>query len=910
MSARPLQPGEIKPEYIPSNWPIVLLGAKKNPLWKKWTTPKYTAGEFDSIIEKEALLENTGIAAFKAVGIISGPLEGKDYGLCWVDIDGESVYKLIEEKSSLKIEDALPPTLTIKSGKPGRERRLYRVPQKSYTFFQTPGHKTTGTYKAKYGYSSGVAGEQLEILWVKKQAVAMGAHPETEGYFTPEGLGFEWCEDLPKIPAWVLELLDKTNEKYGNRHETTRITTPQTAIEFVKLPERVTQQDLQELVEIVKFIYEKEPEYFDDRENWVRMGMGFHSVCPEAEGLEAWDTASQFGEKYTPGECHPVWASFTIEPGGITQASLYKKAIELGLKPDWADQQGQAQPVDDAVLEQLLVAAAKADSQMNNPMEDLYQKRGGGRTWADLQADNREKRRERKAAQRDSQPKNPSEPEILELVLSYFAGNLAWSKGRQRFFQFSNGCWRAHEYEEETHSALYDALLYIEREQKQLPQSFGMATVEKLVKTLKGRAPKLPRETKGKLLFQNGVLDIKTGVFDTKPSRDLGLLHQIQFKFDPTCGYGAIPDWLKQTQTDMFWPAEEAEAGAELLRAFLRMVLIGYPDMRQYLEITGPARTGKSQFQQLCIALVGWTCQHSTDMKSLESERFETAQLMGKKLLTFSDQDAWGGSCAKLKAATGRDPLRAEYKNVKDVSTFVFEGHVLVVGNQAMQSVDKTTGLSSRRIFVPFNNQWKGDAALAKQLIQYDSDNQRWSGPFAKELSGLANWLLDMSESEMRRIMESPGRDSKRLRQYNREQMMNTNPIADFVNHLCIYAPGEASFMGRKRMGENGRLHNQDCDIFPAYLRFCEETGVKPMIRARFKDNFESYLLNELELIGKIKIESGIFKRPDTSSPGDMKMTPQRTTKYHDIVLRTSSPTKYAEYPSLSEFMSGLINGE
>ena len=137
MSARPLQPGEIKPEYIPSNWPIVLLGANKNPLWKKWTTPKYTAGEFDSIIEREAVQNNLGIAGFKAVGIISGPLEDKDYGLCWVDIDGESVYKLIEDKSSLKIEDALPPTLTIKSGKPGRERRLYRVPQKSYGFFQT-----------------------------------------------------------------------------------------------------------------------------------------------------------------------------------------------------------------------------------------------------------------------------------------------------------------------------------------------------------------------------------------------------------------------------------------------------------------------------------------------------------------------------------------------------------------------------------------------------------------------------------------------------------------------------------------------------------------------------------------------------------------------------------------------------
>jgi hypothetical protein len=50
------------------------------------------------------------------------------YGLVWVgDVDGPSVYELIEQISNLPILDALPPTLTILSGKAGRERRLYKV---------------------------------------------------------------------------------------------------------------------------------------------------------------------------------------------------------------------------------------------------------------------------------------------------------------------------------------------------------------------------------------------------------------------------------------------------------------------------------------------------------------------------------------------------------------------------------------------------------------------------------------------------------------------------------------------------------------------------------------------------------------------------------------------------------------
>jgi hypothetical protein len=43
----------------------------------------------------------------------------------------------------------------------------------------------------------------------------MGSHPETDGYYTPEGLGFEWVLSIPYLPAWILEGIKEKNKKQG-----------------------------------------------------------------------------------------------------------------------------------------------------------------------------------------------------------------------------------------------------------------------------------------------------------------------------------------------------------------------------------------------------------------------------------------------------------------------------------------------------------------------------------------------------------------------------------------------------------------------------------------------------------------------------------------------------------------------
>ena len=79
MHSLPLQPGEIKLEYIPKEWRVIPIGASKGPYIKGWQLSQYTARDLPGLLEDERA---------KGVGVIGGPVVGENYGLVWMDIDG------------------------------------------------------------------------------------------------------------------------------------------------------------------------------------------------------------------------------------------------------------------------------------------------------------------------------------------------------------------------------------------------------------------------------------------------------------------------------------------------------------------------------------------------------------------------------------------------------------------------------------------------------------------------------------------------------------------------------------------------------------------------------------------------------------------------------------------------------
>ena len=112
-----LKPGQVNLDLIPKDWALTPLQGKRAYV-AGWTQKPF------SIEEVKAELEE-GRAT--GVGLITGQWSNEG-GLVWVDIDGPEAIPALEALAGGPLDTVLPSTLSISSGKEGRQRLLYSIP--------------------------------------------------------------------------------------------------------------------------------------------------------------------------------------------------------------------------------------------------------------------------------------------------------------------------------------------------------------------------------------------------------------------------------------------------------------------------------------------------------------------------------------------------------------------------------------------------------------------------------------------------------------------------------------------------------------------------------------------------------------------------------------------------------------
>ena len=834
-----LLPGEVNLEWLPIEWPLTPLGENKNPYLTGWQNKPQTKEEINQEIKD---------GHCKAVGLISGPCYNEPFGYVWVDIDGPSVYQLVEEVSGQAFDQALPPTLTVCSGKEGRERRLYKLLQKDWDY----------VIRNKYVWHADVEKEKLEILWKRHQGVLMGLHPETAGYFTPQGLGFDWCARIPELPAWILEGIKEKNDKQGlPAEEESRVVGPGFAINT-----RISlDRDIQLAIEAT---WAMPPEAADDYDIWITAGQALHSL--DESLLDVWDEWSRQSDKYRPGECQKRWRSFS-KGGGRGIGSLVHIAKQNG----WVQKEDyKAMNVSDDMLDHI----SKVLEEVENDMAPATMEAELAE-YKTAEEQNKKTREHRNNKDKKGKVQNSSSDVIADMLLSMYQGNLRYSIPHGQFFEYGR-----------ERLGLWSPLMKVEMigdireklkspEAKQLiPQGFSSKMLTDMYEHLQAvLCIKEWYENNKYLLFTNGVLDVQTR--ELLPfRRDLYLTQQIPYAYNPEATCEPIVKWLKHTQFDN-WQR------TQVLRAWLRATLLSTYEIQKFIEIVGPGKSGKSTYANLAVALVGKKNVYSTDFENLEKNRFEAASYMGKKLLLFQDADRWGGSVSRLKAITGNDWIRAErkYQN-ENYEPFQFKGLVIVTANEAIQSTDYTSGLARRRLTVPFDKPFTGDSREQRDLIKFNTKGEP-QGEFAPLLPGLVNWLLDMTEDEMREYLMETNKKVEFFKKYSHTQNLRSNSILDWMEHRVVYEPGVSAAVGFVKPAPQGSSHlytNQDKWLYASYAEFCKQCNVNVMSRNRFEPLFLDICRHQLNL--------NVFSKRNTKG-----------MRVFNVVVRDSDP-KYEGYPS------------
>jgi phage/plasmid-associated DNA primase len=427
--------------------------------------------------------------------------------------------------------------------------------------------------------------------------------------------------------------------------------------------------------------------------------------------------------------------------------------------------------------------------------------------------------REKSDGQGQKPDKLPPASEIAEKLAEMYRSKLAWESEYQMWRHYGakhDGVWS--EETPESVRGLIHAYL------RSLPSSAGFSAgyVSSILTILQSDLEaKDWNEQKGLIPLRDGVLDQTT--LELNPhSPGYRFTWQLPFNWkDSGVGCQPIEDFLLKItgHRDI----------AEVLLAFLSAIVTRRSDLQRYLELIGGGGTGKSTFMALAKALAGEENAVSSQLRLLESNQFETAKFYRKLLVLFPDSERWQGEVSVLKQLTGQDPIRYERKGIQQCKDYVYEGMVILSANEPPESSDRTSGQERRKLTVGLDN----------RIPEYEGRNLALE--FKPFLPGLLKRVLEIPRDRVTALIKHTDRNVPALARKKWSQLIETNPIAAWVDECTIFDPDAKSYIGKDDPEQAGRW---------LYANFCKyqcESGHKSVLPVkRFSANLRDLLKNQL----------------------------------------------------------------
>lgn len=436
-----------------------------------------------------------------------------------------------------------------------------------------------------------------------------------------------------------------------------------------------------------------------------------------------------------------------------------------------------------------------------------------------------------------------NQPDITSYLADKYRDKLAWKTDTRKWMKFNGSTWEPEPIEVIKNLIISEFKVIREYLQKQnewldeqgyKTKKIGEYTASFVGSILDLLAAELHTKvwdnSSSLIPFKNGCLDRTTGKLEPHhPSHKLTWC--LPYDYNPLATCPQIMKWFHQQV--------ESEDQIQLLRAYLKAIVISATYVQKFVELVGKGGTGKGTFTRLAIALVGMRNCFTTTLDRLQNGRFETAGLAGKKLVLINDSERYGGSTETLKAITGGDTLPYEEKHSQQGGlTFKPNCMVLLAANETIQYSDTNSGIGRRRITVPFNKQ----IAERDRLTLIEFTDSEPIGEFVPELPGLMNWVLAMTDEEMRRYLVNTSESVPSLEATKWQTLVESSNLASWVDDRLVIDHGYRMQVGI------ARLDCQDRYLYANYVAYCQDTNSKPISMRRFS----AQLIDLLEAQTKI----------------------------------------------------------
>jgi putative DNA primase/helicase len=329
------------------------------------------------------------------------------------------------------------------------------------------------------------------------------------------------------------------------------------------------------------------------------------------------------------------------------------------------------------------------------------------------------------------------------------------------------------------------------------------------------------------------LLPFKNTVYDTEQNEKLPydlcpkFNWQLPYDFDPRATCPVFDEFILK--------AVNYDPGVvKTLQAFMRCLIAGDYSVKKFVELNGPSDSGKTQYMNICVALVGRENTVSSTLKMVEDKQFETRRFYGKRLGTFPDQSRFYGDSQVFRNLTGGDAIRNEGKNVDTGDDYVFEGLVIVTANDWMNPKNNGGAIMKRRIPIEFPI-----AATADEIAKYAKHKGIANYIATHEMPGVMNWVLGMSLEDAQAQLRKPDAKTRELNE--KVEHDNSTVLSWLQENAARCERGEESPVGKcvpamfsQATGDKMNTQPRDYGLFADFCDHCKGIGQVAMNRINF----------------------------------------------------------------------------
>lgn len=353
---------------------------------------------------------------------------------------------------------------------------------------------------------------------------------------------------------------------------------------------------------------------------------------------------------------------------------------------------------------------------------------------------------------------------------------------------------------------------------------------------------------KDKIAFENGTLDLKTGVFYNFFNPNDQLSNIVNYDYDPNA---TCPTWEKAIK-DMLEVKNdpiETKNKIRLLQQFLGYILI--PDYlhKKALVLKGDHDNGKSVITDTLIKIFPVNSGVSIDVSNLGNQFTEI--LLKDAYFNLASETkgeliSSNGAGIEFKKVTSGDPLTDSYKG-KDKLTFISRAKHIISANNDIRTDDRSGAIKDRLLFIEFPYIFVNNPNRPNEKLR----NINLRKELEKEKAGIFNWIykgrLDLLEQG--NFIET----KDNLLQLDNFEL-NNNKFIEFVLELnedlyrcqqgytnsTVFTSGIWMYINEFLSGENKFIPAKE--IYGAFKEFCDFSGVASVGRNSFYREFNRAL--------------------------------------------------------------------